>query len=262
MKRILFLVLLCNSTLLFSQEAKKRLTLSVAPAFPLGKWAEKEQPIENAGYASSGQSFHLRYTNDFSANWGWFAMLKGQRNQLNADNLSDYHNNNPFPVGGLLVGPGPGPGPLPPAEVDIENWSFKKKNWMTATAMGGFYRIIPGGKRSVFLPELGLGLIYAKLPDFLGTAQDGNRRASLTRKGKHGVGLAYSVGLNARHRLNAKYDIFSSLAYFGSSSVKFNDISTTRFYTDGTTVAQTVRTMDHQQVFASMNLYIGVGIKL
>jgi hypothetical protein len=258
MKKMLFFILLGNSTLLFSQETNKRLTLSVAPAFPLGKWAEKEQPIESAGYASSGQSFHLRYTNDFSANWGWFAMLKGQRNQLNADKLNNYHNTHPFPIEGFVVGPGP----APPAEVDIDNWSFKKKNWMTATAMGGFYRILPAGKRSVFLPELGIGLIYAKLPDFLGTAQDGNQSASLTRKGKHGVGLAYSVGLNARHHLNAKYDIFSSLAYFGSSAVKFNNIRTTQFYTNGTIVSEAVTTMDHQQVFASLNLYIGVGIKL
>ena len=258
MKRILFLVLLCNSNLLFSQEAKKRLTLSVAPAFPLGKWAEKEQPIETAGYASSGQSFHVRYTNDFSAKWGWFLMLKGQRNQLNADKLSNYHNTHPFPIVGVVVGPGP----TPPAQVDIENWSFKKKNWMTAMAMGGFYRIIPAGKRSVFLPELGLGLIYAKLPDFLGTAQEQSRNASLIRKGKHGVGLAYSVGLSARHSINSKYDLFSSLAYFGSSAVKFNDISTTRFYTNGTIVSESVTITDHQQVFSSLNLYIGVGMKL
>ena len=258
MRKIVFLLLLCNATMLYGQEGKRRITLSVAPAFPLGKWAEKEAPVESAGFASSGQSFHLRYSNDFFANWGWFLMLKGQRNQLNADKLSNYHNTHPFPIGGIVVGPGP----APPAEVDIENWSFKKKNWMTATAMGGFYRIIPAGKRSVLLPELGLGLIYAKLPDFLGTAQDGNQSASLKRKGKHGVGLAYSVGLSARHSINSKYDIFSSLAYFGSSAVKFNDISTTRFYTNGTIVSESVTITDHQQVFASLNLYIGVGMKL
>lgn len=258
MRKIVFLLLLCNATMLYGQEGKRRITLSVAPAFPLGKWAEKEGPVESAGYASSGQSFHLRYSNDFSANWGWFLMLKGQRNQLNADKLSNYHNTHLFPIEGMVVGPGP----APPAEVDIENWSFKKKNWMTATAMGGFYRIIPAGKRSVLLPELGLGLIYAKLPDFLGTAQDGNQSASLKRKGKHGVGLAYSVGLSARHSINSKYDIFSSLAYFGSSAVKFNDISTTRFYTNGTIVSESVTITDHQQVFASLNLYIGVGMKL
>ena len=258
MRKIVFLLLLCNATMLYGQEGKRRITLSVAPAFPFGKWAEKDAPVESAGFASSGQSFHLRYSNDFSASWGWFLMLKGQRNQLNADKLSNYHNTHPFPIEGIVVGPGP----APPAEVDIENWSFKKKNWMTATAMGGFYRIIPAGKRSVFLPELGLGLIYAKLPDFLGTAQEQNRNASLTRKGKHSVGLAYSVGLSARHSINTKYDIFSSLAYFGSSAVKFNDISTTRFYTNGTIVSESVTITDHQQVFASLNLYIGVGIKL
>lgn len=258
MRKIVFLLLLCNATILYAQEGKRRITLSVAPAFPFGKWAEKEAPVESAGYASSGQSFHLRYSNDFSANWGWFLMLKGQRNQLNADKLSNYHNTHPFPIGGIVVGPGP----APPAQVDIENWSFKKKNWMTATAMGGFYRIIPAGKRSVLLPELGLGLIYAKLPDFLGTAQDENQSASLTRKGKHGVGLAYSVGLSARHSLNAKYDLFSSLAYFGSSAVKFKELNTTRFYSDGTAVNQSVAPGEYKQVFSSVNLYIGVGIKL
>lgn len=262
MKRVVFLILLSNATMLFAQDGNKRLTLSVAPAFPLGKWAEKDQSIENAGYASSGQSFHLRYTNDFSANWGWFLLVKGQRNQLNADKLSDYHNNNPFPVGGLVISPGPGPEPFPPLEVDIGNWTFKKKNWMTATAMGGFYRIIPAGKRSVFLPELGLGLIYAKLPDFLGTAQQQGRTASLTRKGKHSVGLAYSLGLNARHQLNTKYDLFSSLAYFGSSSVKFKELTTTRVYSDGTGFNQSVTPGEYKQVFSSVNLYIGVGIKL
>lgn len=245
MKRVLFLTLLCNATMLFAQDGRRRLTLSVAPAFPLGKWAEKGESIATAGYASSGQSFHLRYTFDFSTKWGWFAMLKGQRNELNTDKLSNYHNTS-FPVDGELMG----------------SWSFKKKNWMTATAMGGFYRILPAGNRSVFLPELGLGLIYAKLPDFLGTAQEGNRNTSLTRKGKHGVGLAYSVGLNARHRLNEKYDIFSSLAYFGSSAVSFSDIRTTWFYANSTTMAQTITTKDHRQIFASLNLYIGVGMRL
>lgn len=258
MRKIVFLLLLCNAIMLYGQEGKRQITLSVAPAFPLDKWAEKEAPVESAGFASSGQSFHLRYSNDFSANWGWFLMLKGQRNQLNADKLSNYHNTHPFPIERMVVGPGP----APPAEVDIENWSFKKKNWMTATAMAGFYRLIPAGKRSVLLPELGLGLIYAKLPDFLGTAQDGNQSASLTRKGNHGVGLAYSVGLSARHSLNAKYDLFSSMAYFGSSAVKLNNISTTRFYTNGTIVSEAVTITDHQQVFASLNLYIGVGMKL
>lgn len=258
MRKILFLLLLFNTTILYAQEGKRRITLSVAPAFPLGKWAEKEAAVESAGFASSGQSFHLRYSNDFSANWGWFLMLKGQRNQLNADELNNYHNSHPFPIEGIVVGPGP----APPTEVDIKNWSFKKKNWMTATAMGGFYRIIPAGKRSVFLPELGLGLIYAKLPDFLGTAQEQNRNASLTRKGKHSVGLAYSVGLSARHSINTKYDIFSSLAYFGSSSVRFNELSTIRSYSEVERFTQSVLNHSYSQVFSSLNLYIGVGMKL
>jgi hypothetical protein len=229
---------------LFAQEASKRLTLSVAPALPLGDWASKNASIDQAGYAASGQSFTLRYSNDFSKNWGWYLMVKGQRNQLKAEKLEDYYSKQ------SLWG------------TQVNNWTFKKKNWMTATAMSGIYRIIPTGKRSLFLPELGLGLIYAKLPDFLGTANEQNKLAAVTRKGKHGVGLAYSLGLSTRHPLNEKWNLFSSLAYFGSSRVKFTDVQTTHAYADGVSAFQATVTRDHRQVFSSVNLYIGASMRL
>ncbi|WP_290789838.1 hypothetical protein [Flavihumibacter sp. UBA7668] len=244
MKILSVLFTLFLSIGLYAQEGSKRLTLAVAPAFPLGDWASKNESIDHSGYASSGQSFTLRYSNDFSKNWGWQLLIKGQRNQLNAEKLEDYYSKQ------SLWG------------TQVNNWSFKKKNWMTATAMGGIYRIIPAGKRSLFLPELGLGLIYAKLPDFLGTANEQNKMAALTRKGKHGLGLAYTLGLSARHQLNEKWDLFSSLAYFGSSKVKFSDVSTAQFYTDGVSAFQSTQTRDHRQVFSSVNLYIGASMRL
>jgi len=271
MKKILLAFFLCSTQVSFvlSQTIKDggSISLLVGPAFPTGKFSSTDLYDKSSGFAKIGESALISYSNLLSKEWGISVDILGQRNPLNTSAFE-----NTFSQLKLYQGFSLGPdrnNPPPVAYSVYSNWKFEKKAWLFgALLLGGNGQFAVGNSTKFqLLAKTSLGMVYVKLPGLNGSSITDTATAHIEQSKSSGFGFIYSISGGLNYYLNKSVFLSSALKYVGTNEITFKDVKTTLTTIKasgslGYSIQQSVTTSDGRQMMSSINLSVGVGIKL
>jgi hypothetical protein len=274
MKKILLLFSLTTFQInfIFAQRIKDKgsISVSVGPALPVGKFSAKDITDNLAGFAKIGQSVSVSYSKLLSKNWGIAIDLRGQRNPLNTTALKNSLSTTKIYQGILSGSIFPNIPPPQASYTFYPNWQFEKKAWLYGALLlgptGQF--VIDQSKKITLTTKAMLGAVYAKSPVLKGSSITDTATASIEQSKSSAFGFAYSFSGGVNYSLNKKVFLSAALTYAGTNQITFKEVTTTvtatkgSFASPGFSVSQSIITADGKQPISSINLLLGVGIKL
>jgi hypothetical protein len=274
MKKILLLLSLTafQNTFVFSQAKKDKGSISVSfgPALPVGKFSAKDINDNVAGFAKLGQSVSVSYSKLLSKNWGIAIDLRGQRNPLNTRALQNSLSTTTIYQGILVAGSGLNFPPPQFTQVIYPNWQFEKQAWLYGALLlgptGQF--VIDQSKKITLITKAMLGAVYAKSPVLKGSSITDTATARIEQSKSSAFGFMYSFSGGVNYSLNKKIFLSAALTYAGTNQITFKNVTSSLFTTKGNftspgfSVQQSTITADGKQPISSINLLVGIGIKL
>lgn len=272
MNKILLFVFfsLLHVGLLFSQTTKDNgcLSLSVGPAVAVGKFAAKDLDKSSSGFAKTGESVSLSYSKILSKHWGFSVDIHGQRNPLNTNALESSFSQAKISQGVVF---GTGTNPPPQSDYAIyANWKFEKKPWLFGALLAGLngQSALDKPVKMNLVTKVMLGAVYATSPGLSGSSMTDMATANISQNKSSGFGFIYSVSGGLNYYVSNAIFLSSSLVYIGTNQLTFKDVKQILTTTKGTagspeySVQQSTNTGNSKQMISSVNLSLGIGIKL
>lgn len=254
---ILFLSLIFLQGYSQSNNNKRYLSLSLGPAFPAGKYAATGVYDAAAGFARTGELIQVAYEQLLGKKIGFTVAAQAQQNSMKETYM------------GKRFVPVHTPVPL----ANNANWRFDKRSWLLGSLMaGGYGQFAAKNSRVAFTTNAMIGVVYASYPKMTGRSSNSDALVSsgiyTETNSKSATGFAWSFSGGVRYDLAKKMFLLTRLEYFGTSEIKFNNLTSTvrrngpynipmyalsggYFYT-GNVI----------QKISSVNVHIGVGINL
>lgn len=268
---LLFSFFLIQVSFVFSQSIKDRgsITLSVGPAFPIGKFSNKNLYDQSSGFAKIGESVLLSYSKPLSNNWGILVDIHGQRNPLNTNAFESSFSQTKI-YQGIYSSSDPNNPPPQTSYKIYPNWRFEKKSWLYgALLLGGQrqFKIDNSDKINLFA-KIMIGAIYAKTPKLNGSSITDTASAHIEQSKSSAFGFAYSFSGGLNYNLTKTVFLTSTLAYIGTNQMKFKDVKTILTTTKGIygrpeySNQQSTTTGNGKQIISSINIFVGIGIKI
>ena len=272
MKKMLLVFFLYSIqvSFVFSQAIKNRgsISLLVGAAFPVGKFSGTDLYDKSSGFANTGESVYASYSKLLSKNWGISVDILAQRNPLNTGAFENKFSQLKIYQGFSL---GSDPNNPPPAAYSIyPNWKFEKKAWLYGAffvGVNGRFAIGDSKKIDLVLKAMP-GIVYAKSPELKGSSFTDTATAVIIQSKSSGFGFIYSISGGLNYHLTRSLFLSSDVKYVGTNQITFKDIKATLTTTKGSynsqgySIQQSVTTVDSKQIISSINLSVGVGIKL
>jgi hypothetical protein len=267
-KLFLSAVILFTSHWVSAQGNRPFLKVGVGAAVPLGKFGQTEINNSKAGFAKTGSLLNLSYSHPLGRRMWLEAMVQFQQNPLNTEALESGFSNTKFYQGVYVSNTLQPPSSFPSSI--YENWSFKEDNWVTASLLAGVHgKYALGASNKVFAQAgLMLGPVYVSSPEIDGTSSSSAGMAQIKQTDADGWGLAYAAGGGITYDLNSRLYFLTQVDVFGTTSIKFKDINATLTSMNGspslpgTSIQQSSVTGDARQTISTLNLSVGLGLKL
>jgi hypothetical protein len=244
------------------------LGLSIGPSFPVGSFGDDEVNNSSSGLAKTGLLLEIGYTHPVSKYFSLAMMLHGQLNGLNTEALENTFsktriNNTPF----LFDGTTP---PPPPTGTIYPNWKFSKSYWRTGSLLLGGQVQLPLGSRGLyFIGKAMAGPTYVSSPKIEGSSITDTATAHVSQTSEHAVGLGYLIGGGVQYGVSKKLFITGRLDFFGTNKITFEDVTASVTTTKGNpsnplgyTITQMQMTADAKQTISTVNLSVGIGLRL
>jgi hypothetical protein len=275
MKKILLLFSLTvlQITFVFSQRIKDKgcISISVGPALPVGKFSAKDINDNVSGFAKMGESVSISYSKLLFKNWGIAIDLRGQRNPLNTTALQNSLSTTTIYQGIPVALSGINFPPPQFTQVIYPNWQFEKQAWLYGVLLlgptGQF--VIDQSKKITLVTKAMLGVVYAQSPVTKGSSITDTATARIEQSKSSAFGFMYSFSGGVNYSLNKKIFLSAALTYAGTNQITFKDVTSTLLTTKGSftspgsfSTQQLTITADGKQSISSVNLLLGVGIKL
>ena len=212
------------------------LSLSAGPAFPIGKFASKDQLASESGHARIGAGAELALTYWLNRSFGVVATAAGQENS----------------IGTFTSVPNPGSG-----SATIQNDPWKIARFL---AGGTFSHPLSGGL-SLEIRALA-GLLKTRLPGYTYHISSGSGLSSSQSGGKASAfslpwTFAYEAGAGLKWQSPGRLFLRLDAAYTGANPKLHQDII---IMVNGTTTG--TGTIEHEQPIAALRVGLGAGIRL
>lgn len=228
---LLLLATLFYSTLSNAQN-KGYIALSFGSSTPVGDFASKDPANNAAGYAKSGAVFDVSFVYKLGKNLGIAALLRGQANTVDAQEMADF-----------IARQYPG------VSVSIES-----KTWSIGGYMVGGYGSYPVSEKLSFETKVLFGFLSATSPqiDYFLVGPGGSgwvRQASASASA-----FSYLFGAGFKYDVSKRICLLAQFDYLGSKP-EFTGVQTTNstgYYNKST----------FSQSFGTINFGIGAGYRL
>ena len=251
MKKILLLFLtgMALVSSVFSQSKKgNTLSVSLGPAFPIGKFASKDFSDESSGFAKPGGAVSLSFTKFLSENFGVTLNAQAQHNPMDVHALESG-------FGKSLIG--------------YPVWDFDKRSWLYgAVLFGGTGQFAIDKKNKFMLMTKAMaGIAFAKSPGMAGKSINGTALASVEQNKVSAAGFTYSAEAGINYSINKFVFLTSALTYNGTNKMTYKDVKTVITSVQGTPgspdyqAQQSMTTIDGKQTISSVNLLFGIGFR-
>ncbi len=273
MKKILLIIFFCpiQVSLVFSQTMKEKgfVSFTIGAAIPAGKFASNDLFDKSSGFAKTGESVSLSYSKFLSKHWGISVDIYGQRNPLNTNALESRFSETKI-YQGFSFGSDPNNPPPQTTYAIYPNWKFEKKAWLySALLLGGNGRWAVGKSNTTeLITKVLIGVVYAKSPELKGSSITDTATANIVQSKSSAFGFIFSFSGDLHYYLNKVIFLSSAISYTGTNQITFKDVKAILTTTKGTfgrpdySVQQSTTTGNGKQMISSVNLSLGVGIKL
>lgn len=203
----------------------------IGASIPVGNYADPDPHKPSMGAAKTGEFVKLSIGGLVKKNFGISAQLQYQRNPLNTKKTDERLSADYFvPAGAIVYGPnGPYITPEPVTYPNLyKDWQVEKASWSIASLMVGGFVEFPFSANKKLSVDIGgnLGFVYAWSPTIHGQYSNDTLLIITNQKTKSGTGLSYAVTTTLRYALNKKTRLTFNADYFGTSKIKFNDVTT------------------------------------
>ncbi len=255
----------------FSQKNSNKKSISVltGASLPIGNFGNDDITDDKAGVAKLGPAGSISYTQLTGKKFGFVVTVQGQRNPLNSKSAEKKFSELNFTQGILFVSPGTNQPPPSLPEVKYPNWKFEKRSWLTgALLLGGYGEFAPGVSNDFsFITKAMLGAVYAESPAIKGNSVTDTATAVYEQTSGSSFGLAYLLSGGIKVNINKRLCFVTSLEYMGTNKMTFDDIEATLTTTKGTpgpgfAISQSKATGSAKQTISTINLVVGIAIKL
>lgn len=255
----------------FSQKNSNKKSLSVltGASLPLGNFGNDDITDDKAGVAKLGQAGSISYTQLTAKKIGFAVTIQGQRNPFNSKSAEKKFSELNFAQGFLFGTPDPNQPPPSLPVVKYTDWKFEKRSWLSgALLLGGYGEFAATGSKGVSLiTKAMLGPVYVESPAIKGSSIKDTATAVYEQTSSSSFGLAYLLSGGIRVSINKRLYFLTSLEYLGTNKMTFDDIEATLTTTKGTpgpgfTISQSKTTGSAKQTISTINLVVGIAIKL
>ena len=237
MKNLIVVIAMLCSVSCYAQD-KGYVGLTFGASNPLGEFGDSDIDNEDAGFAQTGMFYDLSFGYKFGKNFGIAAMLRGQANPVDVDEIasqihdefSDFLGTDDFSV---------------KAESDpISSGLF----------MVGGYGSFPLTEKLSFESRVLIGLMSATIPEAKITVTDGVD--TYWQKQHEGSGSAFAFGLGA----GLKFDIGNRICLlanldYTTAKPEFKDVE----FEDG---SGDIETDTYSQSISTLNVGVGIAYRL
>jgi len=266
--RLFFLAITLITVNAQAQQHKSHLEIAIGPSFPVRHFAQDNINSSSSGFAKTGQSVNISYSRLLGKRLGVAASLRGQRNPLNIHSMEEEFSKFEIPQG-LWTVSNPGQ-PLPPLPTTTyPNWKFDKQSWLLGSLLLGAYGEFPtSNEKTSFIAKALIGAIYADVPGAEGRSITDTATASFVQTKTDSFGFTYSVDAGLKFDIAKTLSFLMTVEYTGTNNLRFDPATATFTATDGTpgtpgySVSQSTVTGEPRQIISSVNLMVGVSIKL
>jgi hypothetical protein len=269
---LLFSLAAFQITFVFSQRIKDKgcISISVGPALPAGKFSSKDLNDKLSGFTKMGESVSISYSKLLSKNWGIAIDVRGQRNPLNTTALQNSLSSSTIYQGIPVAGSGLNFPPPQFTQVVYPNWQFEKQAWLYGALLLGptAQFTVDQSKKITLITNAMIGAVYAKSPVIKGSSITDTATARIEQSKSSAFGFIYSFSGGINYSLNKKIFLSAALTYAGTNQITFKDVTSSLFTTKGNftsasfSAQQSTTTADGKQPISSINLLLGIGIKL
>src|SRR5579875_1651557 len=133
MSRFFALAILAACVSLSCRAQKNSLLFSAGVALPLGKFAASDINDRNAGMATAGGTFRLKFSRKISRILSWTALTDVQLNPVNTSSLERGYDQRP--LANSLAGATTGSAAV--SGVTYSDWKFDQNSWVQLRLLGG-----------------------------------------------------------------------------------------------------------------------------
>jgi hypothetical protein len=170
---------------------------------------------------------------------------------------------------GMWTGTYPGEPPPPLPTVIYPNWKFEKQSWLLGSLLLGGYGEFPlGNEKIAFTAKAMAGAVYATAPEANGSSMTDTATASFVQTKTSALGISYSMNAGFKYDINKSVCLVTTVEYLETSNLKFDASTATFTATHGTpgspgySVSQAATRGEPSQTISSINLLLGIAIKL
>jgi hypothetical protein len=273
MRKIFLLIFFCLAQIsfVFSQTTKDRssISISVGAAMPTGQFSSTDLLDSKSGFAKIGEEVSISYSTPLTKGWSFIAHVQGQRNPLNTNAFESSFSQAKI-YQGFYFGTGLNNPPPQTSYKIYPNWKFEKKSWLYGALLLGGQRQFSVDKSDGFnfFAKIMVGAIYAKSPKLNGSSITDTATAHIEQSKSSAFGFVYSFGGGLNYNLPKTFFLTSTVAYCETNQMKFKDVKATLTATKGTfgspeySVGQSTTTGNGKQIISSINISVGIGIRL
>ena len=262
-----FCLLFISNCFAQSNKDNGTVSLSAGASMPVGSYAGKNITDPGAGFASLGESFNISYAHLLKHRFGLTAVLFGQRNPVNTKALDSDLSQQQFSTG--PISSSSGQPPPQPTFVTYPNWNFEKKAWLSGSLLLGGYADLPLSTSGLsFTPRVLIGIAYTSSPALSGSSLTDTSLITIQQSSGKAFAFAFLIGGGIKYNINQRICFLSGLDLFGTSKIRFKNINETVTILQGslnlgnTVIQQASFTADEKQTITSLNLTIGIGLRL
>lgn len=231
----------------------------------MGAYGDKDGNSETSGLAKLGFTGELSYSHALAkgefgrmkSEFGLVAMLRGRMNGVSSDGATSVFKDQ-FPT---------------------YQWRANNKSWQTAAAMAGFYRSLSVNEKFSAHALLIAGIAKAWMPEIIvtgimdSTAQGGDANMIVARNEKtSATTFTAMTGLGISYALTNKFSLMADLDfwYLKPTFTVVQDVAFAQHLvvpgvynlSNGSVVSVTQATGKYKQGMNSLNLTVGVSMKL
>jgi hypothetical protein len=270
MKKLQLIISLLLLIKLFSygqtHKNSTQLNVSIGPAFPIGQFANGDIYKKKAGFASTGAILNVSCLAPTKKRIGFVASFYGQINPVSRKNLERSFAN--FQFGSVVAWNGSGTPPTPQGTT-YPNWKFRASSWEIGSLMaGGYAESKIKSEKVKLISKASLGFIYAMSPKIEGSSITDTATAYFAQSSESGFGFSFLIEELLRFKVNNKINFLVGAEYLGTHKIKFKDV-VTKTYTvkypndpGRMVVTQGIFTSDSRQKISSINIIVGICLKL
>ena len=226
---------------------KNTISFSIGTSVPVGNFSSTDPSNNLSGYAVPGVSANFSFNHKLNKQFGLAAMLYGQRNGINTNELSDQLDKSFFFPQAFSTG-----SPYFPtgAQQVYYNWNIAKKYWYLESVMLGVTEELSfeNNNKLSFVASALIGGAFAQSPTLNGKSVSDTSYSVFYQKGASAFGFSYLLSAGMNYKLSGKLYLKLDAFYFGTSRLNFKNITQNFASTNGGLAVQGAYTLSNSNM--------------